>query len=86
MRRKLLIGMALFLLGGLTLGLQAEEEGPKKRNRGKRPARSSRWPDKLQQGQAAPDFTLKTLDGKSTVKLSSFQGQKPVALVFGSYT
>lgn len=37
-------------------------------------------------GKPAPDFTLKTLDGKKEVKLSSFQGKRPVALIFGSYT
>ena len=37
-------------------------------------------------GQAAPNFTLRTLDGKRTVKLSDFRGKKPVVLVFGSYT
>jgi hypothetical protein len=38
------------------------------------------------EGKTAPDFKLKSLDGKRTVKLSSFSGKKPVALVFGSYT
>jgi hypothetical protein len=37
-------------------------------------------------GDAAPDFTLSTLDKSSVVRLSSFRGSKPVALVFGSYT
>jgi hypothetical protein len=37
-------------------------------------------------GQMAPDFTLRTLDGDRTVKLSDFRGKKPVVLVFGSYT
>lgn len=38
-------------------------------------------------GQRAPDFDLPTLtDTKKTVKLSSFAGKKPVALIFGSYT
>ncbi|GIW81560.1 MAG: hypothetical protein KatS3mg105_3367 [Gemmatales bacterium] len=37
-------------------------------------------------GKTAPDFTLQTLDGKSRVRLSSFAGKKPVALIFGSYT
>jgi hypothetical protein len=37
-------------------------------------------------GQEAPDFTLRTLDGDRTVKLSDFRGKKPVVLVFGSYT
>jgi ferric-dicitrate binding protein FerR (iron transport regulator) len=39
-----------------------------------------------QPGQVAPDFTLKTLDGKSEVTLSSFKDRRPVVLVFGSYT
>ncbi len=37
-------------------------------------------------GKPAPDFTLKSLDGKTQVTLSSFKGKRPVALVFGSYT
>jgi peroxiredoxin len=40
----------------------------------------------LKPGDPAPDFTLPTLDHKSQVTLSSFHGQKPVVLVFGSYT
>ena len=37
-------------------------------------------------GDAAPDFRLPTLDHQSSVQLSSFRGQRPVILVFGSYT
>src|SRR5262245_47906729 len=37
-------------------------------------------------GDPAPDFNLRTADRKSRVNLSSFRGQKPVVLVFGSYT
>jgi hypothetical protein len=37
-------------------------------------------------GTMAPDFELKTKDGKSKVKLSAFRGKKPVALIFGSFT
>jgi len=40
----------------------------------------------LMVGQQAPDFSLKTVDQGSEVRLSSFRGQKPVVLVFGSYT
>ena len=40
----------------------------------------------LSVGDAAPDFTLHTLDHKSQVTLSSFRDQKPIVLVFGSYT
>lgn len=38
------------------------------------------------QGTLAPDFTLPTQDGRSSVTLSSFRGRQPVVLVFGSYT
>ena len=41
---------------------------------------------KVNVGDAAPDFTLNSQDGKSQVCLSSFQGSKPVVLIFGSYT
>jgi len=37
-------------------------------------------------GDPAPDFHLPTLDHKSSVQLSSFRGDRPVVLVFGSYT
>jgi hypothetical protein len=36
--------------------------------------------------QKAPDFTLKTEDGKQAVTLSQFRGKKPVVLIFGSFT
>jgi thiol-disulfide isomerase/thioredoxin len=37
-------------------------------------------------GSTAPDFSLKTLDGKETVRFSKFVGPKPVVLVFGNFT
>jgi hypothetical protein len=37
-------------------------------------------------GRMAPDFTLKTQDGKKQIRLSQFRGKKPVVLVFGSFT
>jgi hypothetical protein len=40
----------------------------------------------LSVGEMAPDFSLKSPDHKSTFQLSSMRGQKPVVLVFGSYT
>jgi len=41
----------------------------------------------LQVGSPAPDFSLTKLDKTATVQLSSFQAQnRPVVLVFGSYT
>lgn len=40
----------------------------------------------LQAGDPAPDFALKTADTSQVVRLSSFRGQKPVVLIFGSHT
>ncbi len=38
-------------------------------------------------GGRAPDFELPLLDDRAkTVRLSSFRGERPVALIFGSYT
>ena len=37
-------------------------------------------------GDLAPDFTLTDSSGTESVTLSDFRGQKPVALVFGSFT
>lgn len=36
--------------------------------------------------QPAPDFTLKTRDGKETIHLSDHFGKKPIVLVFGNFT
>ena len=36
--------------------------------------------------EKAPDFTLKTNDGKSEVTLSRLVGPKPVVLIFGNFT
>ena len=41
---------------------------------------------KLKPGDVAPDFELKRRDGEGVLKLSSFKGEKPVVLVFGSIT
>jgi hypothetical protein len=40
----------------------------------------------LQEGDEAPDFTLDTFDHSARVTLSSHRGDRPVVLVFGSYT
>ncbi len=37
-------------------------------------------------GSVAPDFALTAPDGASTARLSSFAGDRPVALIFGSAT
>ena len=41
----------------------------------------------LSEGDLAPDFSLRTaLDPTRRVTLASYRGQRPVVLVFGSYT
>ena len=41
----------------------------------------------LAEGDAAPDFSLRTTnDRNQRVSLSSYRGKQPVVLVFGSYT
>jgi hypothetical protein len=41
----------------------------------------------LSEGDRAPDFNLRTAkDRKQRVALSSYHGQRPVVLVFGSYS
>ena len=37
-------------------------------------------------GDLAPDFTLSDSSGTGTITLSDFNGKKPVALIFGSFT
>ena len=40
----------------------------------------------LRVGDLAPDFRLQSYQKSSWVQLSSFQGDRPVVLIFGSYT
>jgi len=40
----------------------------------------------LNVGDSAPDFTLATIDKTTQVNLTSLRNNKPVVLVFGSYT
>jgi len=37
-------------------------------------------------GQMAPDFELSDSNEENSVRLSDLRGQKPVALIFGSFT
>ncbi len=37
-------------------------------------------------GDMAPDFELTDVTGERTVTLSQFRGERPVALIFGSFT
>jgi len=40
----------------------------------------------LRIGDLAPDFRLRTYEKSSWVQLSGFRGDRPVVLIFGSYT
>lgn len=49
------------------------------------------WQDKHEPhapkpGDMAPGFSLPDIHGENPVRLSDFRGQKPVALIFGSFT
>ena len=70
------------LVGSLLLFTMMAEFG----YAGRRGGGSSRREGKLKVGDTAPDFDLKKLVGKGKVKLSGLRGQKPVMLIFGSYT
>lgn len=37
-------------------------------------------------GDPAPDFTLADIRGEQRVRLADLRGQRPVALIFGSFT
>jgi hypothetical protein len=45
-----------------------------------------RVPDKLAAGDLLPDLSLQKLDGSGAQGLRAFVGDRPVLLVFGSYT
>ena len=38
------------------------------------------------EGEVPPDFELKRMGTEDRVRLSSFKGKRPVALIFGSYS
>jgi thiol-disulfide isomerase/thioredoxin len=50
------------------------------------PAQVGRHPETVRKGDPAPDFTLRSPDGKSSLHLADLRGVKPVVLIFGSYT
>lgn len=43
-------------------------------------------PSSPEVGELAPDFELYDSQGEAPVRMSDFRGQKPVALIFGSFT
>ncbi|MDG2014642.1 MAG: hypothetical protein P8J33_14135 [Pirellulaceae bacterium] len=68
--------------------LSATMQNPQRREkstRGKQ-SRNRNQPAGLKVGEAAPNFTLKSLDGKTETELAALIVDKPVILFFGSYT
>jgi hypothetical protein len=93
MRHARWLALGTCLTIGLALAADDPAQPPVKGRPGARPgevntppARGERQPDRLQVGDPAPDFSLADPSGKNAVKLSGFQGKKPVVLIFGSYT
>lgn len=79
---RLTLGLALFAAMHSTGTAQKD----RKEEVNTPPARGERLPDRLKEGDVAPDFSLPRVRGKGEVKLSSFRGKRPVVLIFGSYT
>ena len=69
----------------LLLSIISELSAQNSRRRGRR-GRDAGGSSGLKKGQEAPDFELKSLDGKTETKLSDLYAKKPVILFFGSYT
>jgi len=84
--------MTMLLCGLVSLAMlvpTALPDQPTTRRAGARAARlATTMPNAnpLKIGQTAPNFKLSTTDGKQIVELAGFKGDKPVVLIFGSYT
>ena len=88
----LVVGLSVFEITGCAAQRNAPEfraggvTSPAFGRRGRK-GRRNRRPDLAPaHGSAAPNFVLTSLDKDRTVELASFNGKKPVVLVFGSYT
>lgn len=64
----------------LALAVMSTAAGQSAKQKSPRPRQGE-----LKVGDPAPDFSVKDVDGKKTVKLSELKG-KPVVLIFGSCT
>ena len=80
--KKILIGLGLLLAAAVSLGVW--KIGP--RNIIGMIRYDQRQEGKLKVGDSAPDVALVALDGVTPVKLSASIGDKPLVLVFGSFT
>lgn len=97
--KRLLIGLLFFGVGGFATNdwalawqnkddtqTQKQERRRQRPNQQERQRRGQQPDDAPQVGDVAPVFTLKSLDGESETDIASFKGEKPVVLLFGSYT
>jgi hypothetical protein len=80
--RKVLLGFALLVV--VLAGTVVWKIGP--RNLIGMARYDQRREGDLKVGDAAPDVTLVALDGKTPVALRDLVGEKPLVLIFGSYT
>ena len=80
--KKVLVGVVVLLLGAGAL--MAWKIGPK--NIIGMIRYDQRQEGRLHVGDRAPDVALLALDGQASVKLSAAIGEKPLVLVFGSFT
>lgn len=69
-------------------GLAARMQNPNRREKSRRgkQGRNRNQPAGLKVGEVAPNFRLRSLDGKSETELAALRAEKPVILFFGSYT
>jgi len=80
--KKVLFGALILLVA--VVGLAAWKIGP--RNIVGMLRYDQREEGRLKPGDPAPDVALVSLDGATPVRLSERIGEKPLILIFGSYT
>lgn len=88
-----LASVCLLCSAGIVLAQDPPQPKDEARRGNRRPgeynapaAKGERHPDRLAVGAAAPPFTLADPTGKKETTLSSFEGKKPVVLIFASCT
>jgi len=83
MRMATVLVVSLLASGWLAVS-DCSAQGNSRRERARQ--RMNRQDDAPKVGDEAPLFKLKSLDGESETELKAFRGEKPVVLIFGSYT
>ncbi len=86
MKRKAILLGAAGVLAGLFIFLSFVAGGPKHVYGLVRYALPQMRQGELRVGDSAPDVKLIVLDGQSSFRLHERIGQRPLVLIFGSYT